>query len=133
MIRATRRTGSEASISAKNIPFVMFDWLCCEYISCNGHPSLQTPNIDRLAEKGVRFTRAYVQSPICGPSRMFTHAGRCLHSRGASWNGIPLKVDEMTMGDHQRTASMDCRLVGKTYMNADAEGMRRLGIDPDGI
>ncbi|MGX1305284.1 arylsulfatase A-like enzyme [Amorphus suaedae] len=118
---------------ARNILFVMFDQLRWDYLSCYGHPSLQTPNIDRLAARGVRFTRAYVQSPICGPSRMSTYTGRYVHSHGASWNGIPLKVGEMTMGDHLRAVGMDCWLVGKTHMNADAEGMRRLGLDPDSI
>ena len=117
----------------KNILFVMFDQLRWDYLSCYGHPHLQTPNIDRLASRGVRFTRAYVQSPICGPSRMSTYTGRYVHSHGASWNGIPLKVGELTMGDHLRAAGMDCWLVGKTHMRADAEGMRRLGLDPDSV
>ncbi len=115
----------------KNILFIMFDQLRWDYLSSYGHPHLQTPNIDRLAQKGVRFTRAYIQSPICGSSRMSTYTGRYVHSHGASWNGIPLKVGEMTMGDHLRKAGMDCWLVGKTHMRADKEGMERLGLEPD--
>jgi arylsulfatase A-like enzyme len=111
----------------------MFDQLRWDYLSCYGHPHLQTPNIDRLAAKGVRFDRAYIQSPICGSSRMSTYTGRYVHSHGASWNGIPLKVGEMTMGDHLRKAGMECWLVGKTHMRADAEGMARLGLEPDSL
>ncbi|MBO9407501.1 sulfatase-like hydrolase/transferase [Shimia sp. R9_1] len=118
---------------AKNILFIMFDQLRWDYLSCYGHPHLQTPHIDRLASQGVRFTRAYIQSPICGSSRMSTYTGRYVHSHGASWNGIPLKVGEMTMGDHLRKAGMDCWLVGKTHMRADAEGMARLGLEPDSL
>jgi arylsulfatase A-like enzyme len=117
----------------KNILFVMFDQLRWDYLSCYGHEHLHTPNIDRLASMGVRFTRAYIQSPICGSSRMSTYTGRYVHSHGASWNGIPLKVGEMTMGDHLRKAGMDCYLVGKTHMRADAEGMARLGLEPDSL
>ena len=111
----------------------MFDQLRWDYLSCYGHPHLHTPNIDRLAAKGVRFNRAYIQSPICGSSRMSTYTGRYVHSHGASWNGIPLKVGEITMGDHLRKAGMDCWLVGKTHMRADAEGMARLGLEPDSL
>ncbi|MCB1339497.1 MAG: sulfatase-like hydrolase/transferase [Pseudooceanicola sp.] len=118
---------------AKNILFIMFDQLRWDYLSCYGHPHLNTPNIDRLAAKGVRFNRATIQSPICGSSRMSTYTGRYVHSHGASWNGIPLKVGEMTMGDHLRKAGMGCWLVGKTHMRADEEGMARLGLEPDSL
>ena len=118
---------------AKNILFIMFDQLRWDYLSCYGHKTLHTPHIDRLASMGVRFNKAFIQSPICGSSRMSTYTGRYVHSHGASWNGIPLKVGEMTMGDHLRAAGMDCYLVGKTHMRADAEGMARLGLAPDSI
>ena len=118
---------------AKNILFIMFDQLRWDYLSCYGHPHLDTPNIDKLATKGVQFSRATIQSPICGSSRMSTYTGRYVHSHGASWNNIPLKVGEITMGDHLRKAGMDCVLVGKTHMEADVEGMERLGLAPDSI
>lgn len=118
---------------AKNILFIMFDQLRWDYLGCYGHPHLETPHIDALAAKGVRFTRAYIQSPICGSSRMSTYTGRYASSHGATNNGIPLKVGEETMGDHLRRAGMDCWLVGKTHMRADVEGMKRLGLAPDTI
>lgn len=117
----------------KNILFIMFDQLRWDYLSCYGHKALNTPNIDRLAAMGVRFTRSYIQSPICGSSRMSTYTGRYVHSHGASWNGIPLKVGEITLGDHLRKAGTECWLVGKTHMRADEEGMARLGLEPDSI
>lgn len=117
----------------KNILFIMFDQLRWDYLACYGHPHLQTPHIDRLASRGVRFDRAYIQSPLCGPSRMSTYTGRYVHSHGASWNNVPLKVGEWTMGDHLRDVGMGCWLVGKTHMKADSEGMRRLGLAPDSI
>ncbi len=116
-----------------NILFIMFDQLRFDYLSCAGHPHLHTPNIDRIAARGVRFTRAYVQSPICGASRMSTYTGRYTSSHGAEFNGFPLRVGEMTMGDHLRAAGMDCWLIGKTHMRADRAGMARLGLEPDSV
>jgi len=117
----------------KNILFIMCDQLRWDYLSCYGHPGLKTPNIDGLAARGMRFTRSYVQSPICGASRMSTYTGRYVQSHGAAWNGFPLRVGEMTMGDYLRPLGMRTALVGKTHMEADVEGMQRLGIDPKSI
>jgi len=111
----------------------MADQLRWDYLSCYGHPTLKTPNIDRLAERGVRFDKAYVQSPICGPSRMSFYTERYVRSHGATWNGFPLRVGEPTLGDHLREIDVDCVLVGKTHMIPDREGMKRLGIDPQPI
>ncbi len=117
----------------KNILFIMCDQLRFDYLGCAGHPHLVTQNIDGLAARGVRFTRAYVQSPVCGSSRMSFYTGRYVSSHGASWNGIPLKVGEMTMGDYLRPLGVSTVLVGKTHMRADREGMERLGIDAGSI
>ena len=114
-----------------NILFVMYDQLRFDYLGCAGHPHLDTPNFDRVADMGVRFTNAYAQSPICGPSRMSFYTGRYVSSHGAQWNGYPLRVGEPTLGDHLRAAGMDCWLLGKTHMRADAEGMARLGLSAD--
>ena len=117
----------------KNILFIMFDQLRFDYLSCAGHPHLHTPNIDRIAARGVRFTRAYVQSPVCGASRMSTYTGRYASSHGAQYNGFPLRVGEMTLGDHLRPLGMDCWLIGKTHMRVDKSGMERLGLSPDSV
>ncbi len=122
-----------AMTQKKNILFIMFDQLRWDYLSCYGHPHLHTPNIDWLASQGVRFNRAYIQSPICGSSRMSTYTGRYVQSHGASNNKIPLKVGEQTLGDHLRAAGVNSWLIGKTHMEADAEGMARLGLEPDSV
>ncbi|UWQ59254.1 sulfatase-like hydrolase/transferase [Leisingera caerulea] len=116
-----------------NILYIMFDQLRFDYLSCAGHPHLQTPHIDALAAKGVRFTRAYVQSPTCGSSRMSSYTGRYPSSHGVQFNSYPLRVGEWTMGDHLRKAGMGCHLIGKTHMVADAEGLQRLGLAPDSV
>lgn len=115
----------------KNVLFIMCDQLRWDYLSCTGHPHLHTPHIDALAARGVLFDRAYVQSPICGPSRMSFYTGRYVSSHGSTWNNIPLKVGEMTLGDHLRPLGVRTALCGKTHMAADVEGMKRLGLSPD--
>ena len=114
----------------RKILFIMCDQLRFDYLGCAGHPTIRTPNIDVLAARGVRFDKTYVQSPICGPSRMSFYTGRYVRSHGAQWNGYPLRVGEMTLGEHLRPLGVRTVLCGKTHMNADTEGMARLGIDP---
>lgn len=115
----------------RNILFIMCDQLRFDYLGCAGHPSIRTPNIDRLAARGVRFARAYAQSPICGPSRMSLYTGRYVISHGSTWNMAPLRVGEWNIGDHLNPLGMRTVLCGKTHMAADVEGMKRLGIDPN--
>ncbi len=115
----------------KNVLFIMCDQLRWDYLSCAGHPSLATPNIDAIAARGVRFTLAYVQSPVCGPSRMSFYTGRYMRSHGANWNRFPLRVGEPTLGDALNAIGVRNVLVGKTHMGADTDGMARLGIAPD--
>lgn len=114
----------------KNILFIMCDQLRYDYLSCAGHKTLQTPNIDALAARGVRFSNTYVQSPICGPSRMSFYTGRYVSSHGATGNFVPLRIGEKNIGDHLKPLGMRPVLVGKTHMVADQEGMARLGVDP---
>ncbi|WP_226780604.1 alkaline phosphatase family protein [Oceaniglobus trochenteri] len=115
----------------KNILFIMCDQLRHDYLGCTGHPHIKTPHIDALAARGVRFDRAYVQSPICGPSRMSFYTGRYCRSHGATWNNFPLRAGEMTLGDHLEPLGLRTALCGKTHMAADIAGMQRLGIDPE--
>ena len=116
----------------KNILFIMADQLRWDYLSCYGHPHLDTPNIDKLASKGLRFDRAYVQSPVCGPSRASTYTGRTVFSHGATWNRVPLPLGELTLGDYLRPQGVTTAVVGKTHMVPDREGMARLGVEAGG-
>ncbi len=113
----------------KNILFIMADQLRWDYLSCYGHLHLHTPNIDRLAARGVRFDRAFVQSPVCGPSRASCYTGRTVFSHGATWNRVPLPIGELTLGDYLRPLGMRTAVVGKTHMMADTDGMARLGLN----
>ncbi len=117
--------------SRKNVLFIMCDQLRWDYLSCTGHKTLHTPNIDALAKRGVLFTNTYCQSPICGPSRMSFYTGRYVSAHGATANFVPLRIGERNIGDHLKPLGVRPVLVGKTHMIADTEGMSRLGIDPE--
>jgi len=124
---------TEQPSGIRNVLYIMCDQLRFDYLSCYGHPHLDTPHIDALAAEGTRFTRAYVQSPLCGPSRMSSYTGRYPISHGSCGNSYPLRIGEKTLGDHLRPMGVDTVLVGKTHMVADREGMERLGVAPDSI
>jgi len=122
-------TYAAAARPLRNILFIMADQLRWDYLSCAGHPTLQTPNLDALAARGVRFTQAYVQGPVCGASRMSTYTGRYVSTHGSAWNFVPLSIGQKTLGDHVRPHGVRCAVVGKTHVEADLDGARRLGID----
>ena len=115
----------------KNILFIMADQLRSDYLACNGHPTIKTPNIDALAAKGINFTNAFCQSAVCGPSRMSFYTGRYMFTHGGTWNNIPVRVDEKTMGDYLRPYGYRVGIVGKTHFKPDITGMKELGISVD--
>jgi arylsulfatase A-like enzyme len=112
-----------------NFLFIMADQLRWDYLGCAGHPHIKTPNIDALARRGVRFERCYIQSPVCGGSRMSFYSGRYNITHGATYNAFPLRIDEMTLGDYLRPLGYRTVLVGKTHFKPDVESLARLGID----
>jgi arylsulfatase A-like enzyme len=115
-------------MGARNVLFIMCDQLRADHLSAYGHPHLHTPHIDRLAAMGTRFTRCYAQAAVCGPSRMSFYTGRYVASHGATWNFVPLRVGEPTLGDHLRAAGVRTAVVGKTHATADVDGLTRLGL-----
>ena len=90
----------------RNILFIMADQLRWDYLSCYGHPHLKTPHIDSIADKGVLFDSAYVQSPVCGPSRASYYTGRTVFSHGSTWNQVPLPIGELTIGDYMKKSGI---------------------------
>ncbi|MEM7332558.1 MAG: sulfatase-like hydrolase/transferase [Chloroflexota bacterium] len=116
-------------MSIKNILFIMCDQLRWDYLSCYGHPHLQTPHIDKLASQGVMFDRAYVQSPLCCPSRASFYTGRYMSSHGASVNFASLRPDELGIGDYLKPLGVRTGLAGKTHSFPDIKGMARLSIE----
>ena len=114
--------------AARNVLFIMCDQLRRDFISCYGG-RVHTPNLERLAARGVRFDNAFVQSGVCGPSRMSYYTGRYVSSHGATWNNVPLSVAEHTLGDYLRAAGRCATLAGKTHVLPDTAGLARFGIE----
>lgn len=107
-----------AGRAVRNVLFIMCDQLRADLLSCYGGP-VATPNIDALAAGGVRFERAYVNSGVCGPSRMSFYTGRYPDSHRVTWNRVPTPIDERTLGDYLRDAGMPLHLLGKTHFVPD--------------
>src|SRR5512137_117853 len=64
-----------AETKSPNIVFIMADDLGWSKTGCYGQAKIRTPNIDRLAAQGMRFTRAYSGAPVCAPSRCVLMTG----------------------------------------------------------
>jgi arylsulfatase A-like enzyme len=112
-----------------NVLFIMADQLRWDHLGCAGHPYLKTPNIDALAARGVRFANAFVNSGVCGPSRMSYYTGRYPITHGATWNRVPLSVGEVTLGEMLQGAGLELALAGKTHVMPDKLGLERLQLD----
>jgi arylsulfatase A-like enzyme len=90
-----------------------------------------TPNIDRLAARGMRFDRAYVSSGVCGPARMSYYTGRYPVSHRVTWNRVPMPVDERTLGDLMRASGRELALLGKTHFVPDPRALEVHGYRLD--
>ena len=112
-----------------NVLFIMADQLRWDHLGCAGHPWLKTPTLDALAARGLRFANAFVNSGVCGPSRMSYYTGRYPISHGATWNRVPLSVGEVTLGEMLRSAGHTLALAGKTHVMPDTAGLARLQLE----
>ena len=103
--------------------------------SAYGHPFVQTPNMERLAESGATFDAAYCNSPLCVPSRLSFLTGRYV-SRCEGWdNAKPLPSDVPTWPYLLRSAGYDSALSGKMHLigSDQLHGFQdQLAYDPHG-
>lgn len=117
--------------SPRNMLFIMCDQLRQDYLSCYGHQSLPTPNIDALAARGVRFENAHCQAPLCAPSRASFYTGRYQSSHGVSSNEDATQLGERMLADYLHPLGYRTAVVGKTHSYKSRSDMRRCAIDPD--
>src|SRR6476661_10883537 len=83
-----------------NIVVMMTDDQRFDYLSCAGHPFLKTPNMDRIAKDGARFTNMFVTNALCAPSRATLMTGQYSHANGVRDNlGSRLNADAPWMPD----------------------------------
>ena len=72
-----------------NMLVILSDEHQARAMGCAGHPFVQTPNLDRLAARGTRFTDAYTPCPICVPARASFATGRYAHQNRLWDNAMP--------------------------------------------
>jgi len=100
-----------------NVLFIISDDLTSTALSCYGNEVCQTPNIDRIAKRGVRFTRAYCQGTYCGPSRASFLSGYYPHAVGVLGYTSPRpKIgDRATWPQHFKNNGYYTARVSKIY------------------
>uniref|UniRef100_A0A8C2K8D8 Arylsulfatase A n=1 Tax=Cyprinus carpio TaxID=7962 RepID=A0A8C2K8D8_CYPCA len=122
-------TAQCARASPPNFVLLFADDLGYGDLGCFGHPSSLTPNLDRLAARGLRFTDFYVTSAVCSPSRAALLTGRYQTRSGiypgvlypGSKGGLPL--NETTVAEVLKSKGYATAIVGKWH----------LGVGPNGI
>jgi choline-sulfatase len=120
-----------SSVAKPNVVFVMTDDLNCD-LGSYGHPLVQSPNIDRLAEEGVLFENAYCNYPVCGPSRASFMTGLYPEQNGVTVlrrmfrNYVP---DAVTLSQHFMANGYTSARVGKIYHYDNPRGIGTDGHD----
>ena len=113
-----------------NILFILADDMGWGDLSCYGRPDYQTPNLDRLAKEGMRFTNAYSAAPVCTPTRVGFHTGRYparlpvgleepIHERsslGERVHTIGIPRAHPTISSLIKAAGYDTALIGKWHL-----------------
>lgn len=97
-----------------NIIFILADDLGYGDLGCYGQKQIQTPNIDKLAKEGMRFTQCYAGSTVCAPSRCCLMTG--MHTGHARIRGnanVPLKPEDVTIAEVLKQAGYVTGLSGK--------------------
>ena len=108
-----------------NILFIFSDQHRHDVLGCAGHPLVQTPNLDRLADWGMRFERTWTQCPVCMPCRATMITGRYTHElgftsnvtadRGDTVDDSPFKSDWPTIMKQLQGGGYETASIGKTH------------------
>ena len=113
-------------MSKPNILLVMTDQQRWDALGCV-QEWMQTPNMDRIAAEGVRFTQCIANSPVCIPTRRTMATGQYCHNTGVWYNGnTTLDPETPTWMNAIRRAGYRTSLFGKTHLNASHGDVRKV-------
>ena len=112
-----------------NIVVIVVDDLRWDELGATGHPFVETPNIDRIANEGARFLNAFATTPICSPSRGNILTGLYAHASGIIDNTdrSATSHEMMTFPRQLDRAGYETAFIGKWHMGND--DTRRPGFD----
>ena len=99
-----------------NFLVIMSDEHGAQFSSTYGHPIIETPNMDRLAEQGVTFDANYCNSPLCIPSRASFMTGQYVSTNEIWDNTKPVPVDRLTWPYLLRNEGYHTALNGKMHL-----------------
>ncbi|MCF6176572.1 MAG: sulfatase-like hydrolase/transferase [Victivallaceae bacterium] len=104
----------------EKVNFLIFvtDQQRADHLGCAGHPILKTPNIDKIAEKGVMFTNCYTSCPACSPARATLFTGLTNRGHGMRMNGISLPAEVPTLMEVLAKADYRTHSIGKLHLMA---------------
>lgn len=105
-----------------NIIFIMSDDHAEKAISCYDSSLIKTPNIDRIAEEGIRFTNSFVTNSICAPSRATLLTGKYSNKNGLRDNRDLFDGTQQTFPKLLQNAGYQTFLIGKWHLKTDPTG-----------
>ena len=116
--------------SRPNIIYIMSDDHAYQAISAYGYGLNNTPHIDKLAEKGMLFNRAFVTNSICGPSRAVMLTGKYSHINGFTDNHSTFDNKQQTVATVLHDAGYQTAVIGKWHLISDPVGFDYWNIVP---
>lgn len=122
---------AEPGAKKPNVIFVFADQLRSHALGCYGEKQAKTPNIDRMAAEGMRFTNAISTWPVCSPYRGMLLTGRFPMSNGVIENNYPLWDYQKTIGTEFRAAGYETGYIGKWHLQGGGKitKERQFGFD----
>jgi arylsulfatase A-like enzyme len=111
-----------------NILFILSDDQRFDALGCAGHPILKTPNLDRLAARGIRFRNSFVTTPICAASRASILTGRYERTHKYTFGTPPLAASFCTSSYPYllRRAGYRTALIGKFGVNVESAQVAKM-------
>jgi arylsulfatase len=127
---ATAASAGTQAVARPNVLMIMTDQQRFDCLGANGNPLIRTPNLDRLAAQSANFANAFVQAPVCVPSRISYFTGRYPHSHRNRVNYTPCDPRETFLQRHLKDAGYRTGSVGKLHLHPPTnEHARSTGFD----